>query len=311
MKPRRTRVRSIGGDIARGLRELAASSTSGSFEAYRDRPVEFFREVLGWEPWSKQREIAEAYVEHDWLTVVSANGVGKSALAGAIGIHFLLTHGPGCRVIVTGPKFQTVQEVSYKEMQGHIRRALVPLGLDVAALASTGIRDSHGRQLIGWTAEHAERFQGVRAPEMLVICEESSGISDPIFEAILSLLTGGGKLLLIGNGTKTRGFFYESHKSDRFKRFAISALDSPNVAGTEPRVPGLVTRQMVRGRRAPLGARLRALQDPRPGPVRRAARGAALLRRDAHRGRAAVGNNAGDGPARRRLRSGRRRRRRR
>jgi hypothetical protein len=111
-------------------------------------------------------------------------------------------------------------------------------------LASTGLRSDDDRQIFGLTADHAEAFQGIAGKALMFIVDEASGVGEHIYEALLGNLAGGGKLLLIGNPTKAAGFFFESHKSEKFIKFVISSFESPNITG-EMSVEGLATREWI------------------------------------------------------------------
>lgn len=244
--PRRTRGRTLAGELAAGLRAIADGAGVGLWSSYRDRPVDFARDALGITSlWSKQREILQAFVEHDWLSVVSANAMSKSYTAALIANHFVETR-PRATVIITSSKWSLIGEVVLAEMRRQRLGAPRPLGGELGLSPATGLRYADGRRVIGLTATDPEGFAGLRSPggETLVIVDEASGISDPIFQAIVGILAGNGKLLLIGNALRASGFFYESQKSDRFRRFKLSAYDSPNVTG-EMHIEGMATRQFI------------------------------------------------------------------
>jgi len=251
-RPRISRARSLASELARALETIALMKNVGRFEGYHDDPVGYCRDVLGFEPWSQQRKVLEALVAHDWVTVRSGHGVGKSAIDGAAALWFWSTRGPGARVILTATKFQQITEVVWAEIRRMYIAAKQPLGGDLPVLPTTGLRSEDGRQIFGITASEAESFAGIRAPEMLVIADEASGIDERIFEAMMGNLAGGGKLLLTGNPTKSTGFFFESHKSERFRRIHIPSTLSPNVTG-EMRVKGLVTPEWIQDRREAWG----------------------------------------------------------
>ena len=241
----RPRGRSLFGDVARLARLAAASRGTGGFARYHDDPSGFAREVLGFEPWEGQDRILSAIARKDSVTVRSGHGIGKSASAAAAGLWFWATRGPGARVILTAPTARQVAEVLWNETRRLYLGARVPLGGDLAQLAATGLRSTDGRQLFGMTAQDAESFAGIRAPEMFVIADESSGISEHIFIALTGNLAGGGRLLLLGNPTKTTGYFFESHRSERFERLHIPSTDSPNVVQKRIVIRGLVSADWV------------------------------------------------------------------
>lgn len=250
MKPpptRRSRAVTLAGEWARKF-QANAQPTGEPWSAFRDDPLRFFRDVLGFKPWSKQEEISRAVSDEDAVTVVSANGVGKTKLAAALALWFWRTRDPGCRVVLTSATSKHVNKALWREVRALYYAALRPLGGTMAQIASTGLRDDEGRELFGITAETVESFQGIRARELFIVADESSGIADEIFGAMTANLSGGGKLLLIGNGMRASGYFFETHRSDRFAKFAISALNSPNVASGRSVVDGLVTLQWCQER---------------------------------------------------------------
>ena len=230
-------------------RRLATVSAGGdAWSKYIGDPLAFFAEVLGFEPWSKQAEIANALRDRDAVTVVSANGVGKTKLAAALALWYWRTRGPSCRVILTSATASHVNKALWREVRELYYAARRPLGGTIAQMASTGLREDDGRELFGITADTVESFQGIRARELFIVADESSGIGDDIFGAMLANLSGGGKFLLIGNGMRAHGFFADTHTNERYARFAISALESPNVLAGAIVVPGLVTADWVRDR---------------------------------------------------------------
>lgn len=238
---RLTRVATLARDFAAHTPEAPSSS----FAPYAEDPVRFAVEVLGIKLWSKQVEIARAIAEHNRVTVVSGNGVGKSEAAAAIGLWYYATRSAPCRVIITSPTARQIHEVIWSAVRRLYRAARQPLQGEPAKLPSTGLRDGAGRELFGITAEELEGFQGIRAPNMLVIVDEASGVADGVYQAIHGNLSGDGKLLLIGNGMISSGYFFESHKSELYRRLHISVLDSPNVLAGRTLVPGLATRAFV------------------------------------------------------------------
>ena len=64
---------------------------ANAYQRYRQQPLAFFKEVLNWEPWEKQREITLALLAKKRVAVATCNGSGKSSLAGRIVAWFLST----------------------------------------------------------------------------------------------------------------------------------------------------------------------------------------------------------------------------
>jgi phage terminase large subunit len=258
-------------------------------EKYQGDPIAFAREVLRAAPWSKQAEILEALRDHPRVTVRSAHGVGKSWMAACAALWFLYTREP-VAVLTTAPTHRQVKEILWREIRrlhaaaNRAQRTPIPTPPPIPqspAVAGTrhfpisspllpgrcletALRVSDDRFALGLTTDEADRFQGFHAPHLLVVVDEASGVPEEIFDAIDGVLTTGEcRLLLIGNPVQASGRFYQSHVERGWQKFAISALDSPNVAGVdlddeeavrEPgQYPGLVTARWVAERRQQWG----------------------------------------------------------
>jgi phage terminase large subunit len=63
-------------------------SARETLERYQTNPVAFCREVLRFEPWSKQREILESVRDHERTAVRSCHGAGKTAVASRVALWF-------------------------------------------------------------------------------------------------------------------------------------------------------------------------------------------------------------------------------
>ena len=89
---------------------------AAEFERIRRDPVRFCRQTLGFDPWSKQREILEAIRDHDRVAVRSANAVGKTSLA-ARAVLWWLGGGPGSIALTTAPTDRQVRRLLWKEIR--------------------------------------------------------------------------------------------------------------------------------------------------------------------------------------------------
>jgi hypothetical protein len=80
------------------------------------------------------------------------------------------------------------------------------------------------------TSNKQENLQGFHGDNILVLCDEASGVAMPVFEVIEGILTNAdehgqeAKLLMAGNPTQTNGEFYNSFHSNKmlYARFTIS-----------------------------------------------------------------------------------------
>ena len=51
------------------------------------------------------------------------------------------------------------------------------------------------------------------------------------------------KLLIVGNPTKTNGFFFDAFKDNHFAKVSMNAFDTPNYKTGKEIIPGLATRK--------------------------------------------------------------------
>lgn len=201
------------------------------YARYRDEPLLFMDEQLGFSPWSKQAEIAAAVREHDRVAVKACNASGKTAVASAL-VPWWLAGGPGSIVVTTAMTERQVKRVLWREIHQRYKQARD--FFHGATLTETEIFLAADWFAVGLTADEAEAFQGFHGARVLVIVDEASGISESIFEAIEGVLAGGEtKLLLVGNPLRTSGTFFDAFTKDRdiWKTITISAYDTPNLTG--------------------------------------------------------------------------------
>jgi phage terminase large subunit len=201
------------------------------FEKYAEDPVGFMRDILGWEPWSVQRDIARALVDEQRVTTVSCNGAGKTSLAARLLLWFIQSRRDAI-VVTTAPTWHQVSllwrevRTSFLGAEYHLRGELMTTRLDIAP----------SWYAMGLSTDREERFQGFHAKGhdtggaggLFVIVDEASGVADHIFDAMRGYLTSRNSyVLLIGNGNRATGAFYESHQRGNWRRFSIAAQDVP------------------------------------------------------------------------------------
>jgi hypothetical protein len=63
----------------------------------------------------------------------------------------------------------------------------------------------------------------------MMVADEAAGIPNSMFDAMKTLMTAANsKMLLISNPDSLSGYFYRSFEMKKFKKFTISAFDTPN-----------------------------------------------------------------------------------
>ena len=211
-------------------------------------PVQFAREALTVNLWSKQEEVLNALRDDPRVAVKSGNGLGKGFSAAVAILWFLCCHDPAV-VLSTAPTFRQVRHVLWREVHQLYRRAPFPLG---GKLLETRLEMSDGRFALGLSADSDEEFQGFHSPNMLIVVDEAEGVEEPIYEAIEAVMTSENcRVLLIGNPTTMSGTFRRAFYEDRdlYHTITISALDSPNMQAGRAVIRGLATRRWVEERK--------------------------------------------------------------
>ena len=187
--------------------------------------------MLGWKPWDKQAEIGRALVEDQRVSVVSCNGAGKTCWAGRLVLWFLMTR-LDSTVVTTAPTWHQVG-LLWREVRSAFHDSNFSLKGD---LMTTRLDMGPSWYGMGLSTDREERFQGFHARGsqpggpggLFVIVDEASGVADHIFDAMRGYLTSPNcYVLLIGNGNRADGAFYESHQRGTWERFQIAAHDVP------------------------------------------------------------------------------------
>jgi hypothetical protein len=243
---------------------------------YARNPVGFFREILGVEPWSKQIEILEAVRDYARVAVCSGHKVSKSHSAAGLALWWYCSH-PDARVVMSSTTSRQVDQILWRELRMMRARSgrcteckeRDPDGLliqrpcehsalidgEQGELARTGLKSADFREIVGFTAREAEAVAGISGRRLLYILDESSGIPEVIFEAIEGNRAGGAHIVLLGNGTRNEGEFFEAFYSKQhlYKTIRISSEETPNVVSGEVLIPGLATREWIEEKRLEWG----------------------------------------------------------
>lgn len=169
------------------------------------------------------------------ISIVSGHGIGKSCLVSILILWFLFIH-PNCRIGCTAPSQAGLYDVLWSEIKKWIQK-MIPEMADMFVWESTHIRMKEDPN--EWFAraktaskENTEALAGIHADWVMLLADEASGVEEPIYETMEGSLTSGNTLVfLIGNGTRSIGYFYDTHHKDkeRWQNYSFSSLDSPRV----------------------------------------------------------------------------------
>jgi hypothetical protein len=102
--------------------------------------------------------------------------------------------------------------------------------------------------LTGFKSEDTapEAWAGFHAVNTMFLVTEASGVADLIFDAIEGNLQGNSRLLVVANPNRKTGYFAQSQKSPRFKKFRLNSLNAQNVVEKRNVIPGQVDYNWVK-----------------------------------------------------------------
>lgn len=202
-------------------------------DAWSRDPVRFAHEALGvtdLDIW--QIDFLNSLAHKSRITIRAGRGVAKSFTI-AIATHWKLFCFSPAKVLLTAPKADTVQDVIWSEME-ILRRGLPGLLQEGMIIQSDSIY-IRGLERINFAIirtarpDNPDALRGAHSENMTVICEESSGIADSSFEVLEgTMTTPGSQMILVGNMSRTSGYFYSSHftdKSNLWHKIHVNAED--------------------------------------------------------------------------------------
>lgn len=218
--------------------ERDTAAAAGELQRLVGHPTAFCRHVLGWDLWSKQREILESVATHKRTAVRSGNGIGKTRAAAAAALWFLAAY-TRSKVITTAPIHRQVRQQLWREIHTGVRTARERGHFTSARLTSTSIELDDEWFAVGFTAAGPVAFQGTHAEHILFVVDEASGVEQDIVDAIEgSLGSAGARLLMLGNPTATSGPFFDAFNSkrDHYNLIHLAVTESPDFTDERDRV---------------------------------------------------------------------------
>lgn len=200
---------------------------------YAEHPVEFVEDIIGVNPDPEQAKILQSVADNQLTTVRSGHGVGKSAVEAWVVIWFMLTR-PFPKIPCTAPTQHQLFDILWAEVSKWIRNNPTLSELLVWTKEKLYMKQYPEEWFaVARTASKPDALQGFHADDVLYIIDEASGVDDKIFEPVLGALsTPGARLLMCGNPTQLKGFFYDSHHKNRasYKTFHIDGRNSERVS---------------------------------------------------------------------------------
>lgn len=200
---------------------------------YLADPVAWVRDQLGEFLWSKQREIAQAVVDHRYTAVQSAHDTGKSFVSSRLVSWWLDVHPPGeAFVVTTAPTAAQVSAILWREIRKAHKKAKLHGYVTSGSVPEWKLPDgepiAYGRK----PADYDQAaFQGIHARYVLVIVDEADGVPKSLFEAVDALATNiRARVLAIGNPDNPASHFSQVCKpGSGWHTIQIDGLETPNM----------------------------------------------------------------------------------
>ncbi|MCK4522004.1 MAG: hypothetical protein KAU20_05505 [Nanoarchaeota archaeon] len=195
----------------------------------------------------QQIDIADTLLEKHYLAVAGGGGIGKTALGALLVLWFLSTH-PFAKVPTTAPSGHLLNDILWSEIPLWLARCKIK-DLFYPTTTRLQIKGTKSWYAVARTVPRQaggilnDTLAGFHAPYLLIICDEASGIPDPVYTALDGALTNSNAyILLISNPVSMAGYFYDVVSGNSSEGYAVrtySSLESKLVSdGYGERIAG-------------------------------------------------------------------------
>ena len=171
---------------------------------------------------------------HTRIAVRSCHGPGKTALAAWVAVWFSNTRAP-FKLAMTAPSSPQLFDALYPEVIKWLDR-LPGAWRELWHVTSDHITLKANSEcfITARTSrpETPEALAGLHSDNILLVVDEASGVPEQVFEAASGSMSSAGAItLLIGNPTRSSGFFWKAFmlERDRWFTMKVGYQDSPRV----------------------------------------------------------------------------------
>ncbi len=218
--------------------------TRVDYSEYARDPEAFFVDILHvTDPplTEDQKAIIWAIFEHDFVAVVSAQGVGKTfVIAGYLWFAVMVQH---ATVIATATTTRHVKHVIFRQ---NLRRFFLEAKFP-GSLFEMAYRGPGEGTILGLVPGDIDKLTGTHAANLLIWVDEMQGAQEFVLEGAMACLTGSenNRLVLAGNPIHAGGDFEAVTRNPDCHTIQISGLTHPNVVTGEELYGGAITRGFI------------------------------------------------------------------
>lgn len=211
---------------------------------YQRDPEAWINDVLKKHWWSKQREIAQSFVDNTFTLVKSCNGVGKTNLAGDLVTWFVSVFPPEeTSVLLSAPVREQINVMMFKYLRENYQRAIQmgnPLIGEITRAPKWLVTEPFDKDVVIPKRPADENlvssFQGVHDGYVAVVLDEAGGLPEDLYTGANAVTTNEyARIFGIGNpdklGTGFHQRFIDREKHGHWNLFTIGYDDTPNATG--------------------------------------------------------------------------------
>jgi hypothetical protein len=180
-------------------------------ENYKDDFHGYRIDILGREHADCWVPIEQSVQDNKRTAVGAGHGIGKTGF-GADAVHWFISTRPRPAIIATANTETQLRTKLWRELAKVNSGAKNREWFDWKASTFTMFNDPTAQaQAIAWSEDNPEAFAGTHEKHVLGIFDEASAIARVIFNVFAgAMTTAGARWVLLGNSTRSEGYFYEA-----------------------------------------------------------------------------------------------------
>jgi hypothetical protein len=202
-------------DLA-GQRCMTSAASSPEFiryvaETYKDDLTGYRQDILGRKPNPATVELEKSIVENKRTAAGTGHGIGKTAL-GADAIHWFISTRPHPAIVATANTEDQLQKKLWRELNKTNQNAKNRDWFEWKQSSFTMFNDPTAQaNALAWSENNPDAFAGTHEMHVLGVFDEASAIARSIFNSFAgAMTTAGARWLLLGNSTRSEGYFYDA-----------------------------------------------------------------------------------------------------